>query len=293
MLLLFQVGAPHDAPGGAADGAEPRDAGEAERALLDWIGAERAAAGLPPLAEAPPLRDAARGHSEAMREGGFFGHVDPSRGTLVERLGAQDVLYSLATENVSRTASIAVAHDCFMASPGHRGNVLDPRATHVGVGVVREGEAWWVTEVFARLLPAGDGDGIRSAVVQRIAAVREGAGLPPLTERRVLSDLAQEIAEEAAREGRPSLVREEARPDLGDRVRFALPWAGRVAASLVVADTPQAVGSAGPVLDGGFSQVGVGLARGPGPVAEGGRRVGDGLLWVVLVLAGRDQDPTP
>lgn len=293
VLLLFQVGAPGEAPAGGMDGAEPRDAGEAEKALLGWIAAERAGAGLPPLAEAAPLRAAALGHSEAMREGGFFGHVDPARGTLVERLGAQGVLYSLATENVARTASIAVAHDCFMASPGHRGNVLDPRATHVGLGVVREGGAWWVTEVFARVLPAGDGDGIRSAVLERIAAVRGGAGLPPLTERRVLSDLAQEIAEEAAREGRPTLVREEAGRGLGERVRFALPWAGRVAAGLVVADTPLAVGSAGHVLDRGFSQVGVGLARGPGPLAEGGRRVGDGLLWVVLVLAGRDQEPTP
>jgi uncharacterized protein YkwD len=35
-----------------------------------------------------------------------------------------------------------------MRSPGHRANILDPSMTHVGVGVVRGSDRWYVTQTF-------------------------------------------------------------------------------------------------------------------------------------------------
>ena len=58
-------------------------------------------------------------------------------------------------ENVGyMTNRIAVAdaiHKAFMASPGHRENILERRATHMAIGVYQSGGKIWVTERFADL----------------------------------------------------------------------------------------------------------------------------------------------
>jgi uncharacterized protein YkwD len=58
-------------------------------------------------------------------------------------------------ENVGYiTDRFAVAdalHQAFMASPGHRANILNPRATHMAIGVYQDGGKIWVTERFADL----------------------------------------------------------------------------------------------------------------------------------------------
>ena len=58
-------------------------------------------------------------------------------------------------ENVGyMTNRIGVAdamHKAFMASPGHRENILARRATHMAIGVYQSGGKVWVTERFADL----------------------------------------------------------------------------------------------------------------------------------------------
>ena len=51
-------------------------------------------------------------------------------------------------ENVAMNTSIEGAMRALEASPGHRANLLNPRFTKVGVGVVKSGQYYWVTEVF-------------------------------------------------------------------------------------------------------------------------------------------------
>lgn len=48
--------------------------------------------------------------------------------------GAPDGWYA-AAENVGRGWSLAQVHQAFMASPGHRENILTRRFTHIGTGV--------------------------------------------------------------------------------------------------------------------------------------------------------------
>jgi uncharacterized protein YkwD len=42
----------------------------------------------------------------------------------------------MVAENVGRAYSAGQAHRGFMTSPGHRGNVVEPRITAVGLGIV-------------------------------------------------------------------------------------------------------------------------------------------------------------
>lgn len=63
-------------------------------------------------------------------------------------LGSVTTGWSTLGENVGTGPGSTVVHAAFMASPGHRANVLDTRYTHVGVGVVVEGSKIWVAEVF-------------------------------------------------------------------------------------------------------------------------------------------------
>jgi hypothetical protein len=61
-------------------------------------------------------------------------------------------------ENVARASSASEAHAMLLASPGHRDNIVNPRFTHVGIGVVVERQMnpplYAVTEVFAAFPPA-------------------------------------------------------------------------------------------------------------------------------------------
>ena len=51
-------------------------------------------------------------------------------------------------ENVGVGGSILSLHRAFVASPGHRANILDRRFRNVGVGIVSSGGRLWVTVIF-------------------------------------------------------------------------------------------------------------------------------------------------
>ncbi len=60
--------------------------------------------------------------------------------------GASRVAENLARGNVSADRMVAA----WMASPGHRANILDGRLTQIGVGAVYAGGRWVVAANFAR-----------------------------------------------------------------------------------------------------------------------------------------------
>ena len=121
---------------------------------LALINESRAESGLGQLAGDPGAAAVARAHSEAMREGGFFGHTDPVAGGLRQRLRAGGVSFSAAAENVVQVRHGAnpagVAHAELLASVTHSDNLLDTRFELAGIGVARDGNVYWVTQVFIR-----------------------------------------------------------------------------------------------------------------------------------------------
>ncbi len=145
---------PRRPPDTAAGTREDQDPEEAERDLLALANSARAAARLAPLRWDVGLAKVARAYSREMADSGLVGHISPSSGSPVDRVRRAGMNPALLLENIAREYSAASAHRGLMASPGHRANILEARATHVGVGVAAgraEGGArpLFVTQLFA------------------------------------------------------------------------------------------------------------------------------------------------
>ena len=114
--------------GGGCNGADS----DMEAEVLNLINAQRAGSGVSSLSISSSLNSIARGYSRSMAENGFFSHGDV--GGRVNASGSYsavgEILY--AGPGTYNTPSEALAH--WLASPLHRGFMLDPTYTLVGVG---------------------------------------------------------------------------------------------------------------------------------------------------------------
>lgn len=118
-----------------------------EQKVLDLTNAERAKAGLKPLAADTKLMDAARAKSADMRKNNYFSHTSPTYGSPFDQMKAAGISYKKAAENIAmgqRTPEEVVKG--WMESPGHRQNILTPEFTHIGIGYDSNGHYW--TQMF-------------------------------------------------------------------------------------------------------------------------------------------------
>jgi uncharacterized protein YkwD len=113
-------------------------------AILCLVNRERAAQGERLLAPDMRLQHAAQAHTDSMAYRDYFEHVGPRGDTPLSRIRATGYLYSSQVsyevgENIGwgtlweGTPQAVVA--AWMASPGHRANILDPRFRSTGIGV--------------------------------------------------------------------------------------------------------------------------------------------------------------
>jgi uncharacterized protein YkwD len=113
-------------------------------AVVCLVNRERAAHGEGALQTNPRLEQAAQGHTESMAFGGYFEHVGPRGDTPVQRMRASGYIYSSrlgyeVAENLAwgtggqGTPRAIVA--AWMASAGHRANILDASFRDTAVGV--------------------------------------------------------------------------------------------------------------------------------------------------------------
>lgn len=114
-----------------------------EAAFLASANALRASAGLRPLVLDAGLSSFARGWSAAMGEAGDISH-NPNLAAALAFLPPRSTL----RENVGMGPGVAVVQQALAASARHRANILNPRATRVGIGVVRVGAVVFVTQNF-------------------------------------------------------------------------------------------------------------------------------------------------
>ncbi|MFE1802060.1 CAP domain-containing protein [Streptomyces sp. NPDC059517] len=118
--------------------------------VLALTNAERAAAGLPPLAEDPLLTRAAQAHSADMVARAFYSHTAPDGSEPWDRAAAAGSTRRTIGENIAcGQRSPAEVVRGWMDSPGHRANILKPAFTHLGVGFAGGGSAgtYW-TQLF-------------------------------------------------------------------------------------------------------------------------------------------------
>jgi len=106
-----------------------------ESSLLRQMNVVRAQHGLHPLSFDPRLERAARSHSHEMLATGVFTH-----GAFGTRMARFDVTGSLAGENLAwGTGYLGSARGvvaAWLASPGHRANLLRPGFRRVGIGAL-------------------------------------------------------------------------------------------------------------------------------------------------------------
>lgn len=118
----------------------------AEQDFLNRTNALRASLGLGPLKSNSELIAKARGWSQTQASAGTIFHSTLTDGVTQNwhRLG----------ENVGMGPDVASIHDALVRSPRHYENLADPGFTDVGIGVVREGNIIYVSQVFMELMPS-------------------------------------------------------------------------------------------------------------------------------------------
>jgi hypothetical protein len=106
------------------------------------LNALRMQAGRAPLRADPALQRAAEGHALAMVRGGFFAHESPEGGTVADRVRAEGFGFCFVAENIARgQRDLAEVLAAWMASAGHRRNLLAPQAEAFGLARA-DGDTW-------------------------------------------------------------------------------------------------------------------------------------------------------
>lgn len=176
LIALAVVAALVSSPTGATGSAalvERRDA--LEGSIVRELNRARAAGGLQPLRIAPALRTAARGHSRAMLQHGFFGHESHDGTSFSDRIrrhystrgwNAWSVGETLLASHGGVIDAASVVKS-WLESPPHRKVVMSPTWRDAGIGVL-----------FTPAAPAVFG-GTEAVVVTADFGLREGrAGVP-------------------------------------------------------------------------------------------------------------------
>lgn len=140
------------------DGALARPAAAATatpaQVLIAKMNAARVAAGLRPYVVRSDLTTVAQAQARRMASSGTLYH-NPYLTTAVTN-------WRWVGENVGYAPDALTLNSAFMASPGHKANILDRDFTEVGVGFVVSGGRLWASETFRTPLHATTSSTARS-----------------------------------------------------------------------------------------------------------------------------------
>ncbi|MBD2459487.1 CAP domain-containing protein [Oscillatoria sp. FACHB-1407] len=140
----------------SADAAQSAAAAQMESDVLQQINAIRQQNGLSPLKDNPKLAQVARRYSQRMAEQNFFSHTAPEGDTMVDRVRSARIFYFALGENLFKGTNLpdpaTDAVEGWMNSPGHRRNILQPEYREMGIGVWRQGNTYYFTQLLMRSL---------------------------------------------------------------------------------------------------------------------------------------------
>ena len=116
--------------------AKIADLAAVRQQILEAVNAARREHRLRPLTLDPRLNAAAQKHAEDLRDRLFYGHQAPEGTMPRERVQAAGYPVQAVGENIAEGQfTVAEVMDGWLKSPGHRRNILEPRFTHLGVGL--------------------------------------------------------------------------------------------------------------------------------------------------------------
>ena len=133
------------------------EAAELEKMVLKVSNDTRRAHGLAPLSHDSALATLARLHSSDMLEHNYFSHKNASgcnstcrmteSGYAWEKMGENIHMMSGYNYSVEESAKKIVRD--WMNSPSHRANLLNPKFTHVGLGVAQKGDTYYTAAEYS------------------------------------------------------------------------------------------------------------------------------------------------
>jgi len=123
------------------------------RARLDPANAAETGGHALPLKWNASLAAVAREHSRDMLMRGYFGHNDPDGKSPGMRVKAAGIEWQAVGENIAAFDSVEGAEKAFMNEPrfarNHRGNILSPKYTEIGIGIVQSRSGrYYITQEF-------------------------------------------------------------------------------------------------------------------------------------------------
>lgn len=125
------------------------DAGAYEQQVLALTNAQRTAAGCPALTWNATLASVARAHSQDMAANNYVDHNTLSGVTREQRITAAGYTYTQMAENIAAgQATPADVMASWMASAGHKANILNCGLTELGVGYAAGGSygSYWTQD---------------------------------------------------------------------------------------------------------------------------------------------------
>jgi Flp pilus assembly protein TadD len=138
--------------------AAPQSSSEPAALAFALLNEARIANGLSPLRYDLGLARIAAHHSQEQAARERVGHNSDEYGLSTER--RVRITYPTVprlAENVARNSTVERLHAALLRSEGHRRNRMDPRFTHVGIGIAMEHEhLMYLTEIFVTAPPEGD-----------------------------------------------------------------------------------------------------------------------------------------
>ena len=237
---------------------------DAERRLFGLVNDARAAAGLPSLAWNEQVSLVARGSSARIRD-------VPSEASLRESDYGDLSLVAIA-ENVARSPTVDDAELAWMSSPREHGNLLSPKVSQIGVGVVEAPDhTLCATAIVFDVTPAADTRLIASRITLGLTA-EHGPRLDTALER-----VAREFAAKLAAGAKVDDVWPEMESHLSqvDRKYVKFRYSVTKLSALDALPRDRMVEK---LLNGQTADdIGVAVAQAPHP------EVGNGAIWVVVV----------
>ncbi len=136
-----------------------------------------------------------------MANNDYFSHVNLYNETPDDRRIKMGIKVAVS-ENIAKDISIPFAHEGLMRSAAHRGNILDPNWTQVGIGITLDEDILVVVEEFASSENTEDSlPDYSSALLDEINALRTSNGINALTYDQSLESTAKYLNDKDILEG--------------------------------------------------------------------------------------------
>lgn len=121
--------------------------------VLTLTNAERKKRGLAPLIWNPDLAKVAEAHCRDMSDRGYFSHETPEGLAPLDRAASAGISFRAIAENIAAGQPDPEAvMECWINSPKHLENIMDPDLTELGVAFVRGGRygIYWAQDFITK-----------------------------------------------------------------------------------------------------------------------------------------------